>query len=99
MNVAVGQLTKQRIIRLLDDLPPKSLSVVEQFVLFLARQVRRSEPVVFAESAAQEPDEQRAAYRYPTVGLPPETLHGLVGLMPPVAGDALADTEALYDDV
>jgi len=38
-------------------------------------------------------------YLYPTVPLPPSSLDGLVGIMPRVGGDALADTESLYDEV
>ncbi len=36
-------------------------------------------------------------YKYPTVSVPFAQLEGLIGLLPPVGGDALADTEALYD--
>lgn len=43
--------------------------------------------------------EERPPYLYPTVLLPPSALDGLIGIMPPVGGDALADTEALYDEV
>lgn len=38
-------------------------------------------------------------YRYPTITLPATTLHELVGIMPAdFEGDALMDTEALYDN-
>jgi len=39
------------------------------------------------------------AYRYPTVSVPLSSLDGLIGIMPGIKGDALADTEALLDEV
>jgi hypothetical protein len=36
-------------------------------------------------------------YCYPTVPLPASALDSLVDIMPPVGGDALSDTEALYN--
>ena len=89
-----ARLTRDHILSLLDDLPPESLAVVEQFVRFLREQTRQGRPVV---SVSEEKD--RPSYRYPTVPLPVSALDGLVGIMPPVGGDALADTEALYDEV
>ena len=43
------------------------------------------------------PDGDVAPYRYPTVPVPASSLGKFIDLMPPVGGDALADTEALYD--
>jgi hypothetical protein len=34
-----------------------------------------------------------------TVEMPADSLLGLMGLLPPIGGDALTDTEALYDQV
>jgi hypothetical protein len=87
------QRTKRKIDELLEGLPLQSLVVVEQFVRFLREQAQRGQPVVTASG------EKLASFRYPTVPVPPSVLDGLVGLMPPVEGDALADTEALYDKV
>ncbi len=87
------QTTQNRILALLGDLPSESLTVVEQFVRFLREQARTARPVVIT------PTEEPPPFRYPTVPLPPSVLDGLVGIMPPVGGDALADTEALYDEV
>ena len=47
----------------------------------------------------QEDCQEDLAFIYPTIPLPASTFSGLVGTMPPVGGDALADTEALFDDV
>jgi hypothetical protein len=38
-------------------------------------------------------------YCYPTVSVPLSSLDGLIDIMPGIEGDALADTEALYDEV
>ncbi len=38
-------------------------------------------------------------YCYPTVSIPPSSLDGLIAIIPGIEGDALADTEALYDEV
>ncbi|HOU15725.1 MAG TPA: type II toxin-antitoxin system Phd/YefM family antitoxin [Anaerolineae bacterium] len=40
---------------------------------------------------------EKPPYLYPTVSVPFSMLEGLIGIMPAVGGDALADTEALYD--
>ena len=82
---------QRHILALLQDLPPESLTLVKQFVQFLREQARRGQPVVVRE--------ERARYMYPNVPVPASSLDGLVGIMPEVEGDALADTEALYDEV
>jgi hypothetical protein len=94
MDAATSQTTKQRIYKLLDDLPPTSLSVVEQFVEFMHQQARRRQPVVITS------DREAPSYRYPTVKNPASSLSAWLNLLPEgCEGDALADTEALYDDV
>jgi hypothetical protein len=85
------EATQTHIVKLLSDLSPDSLAFVEQLVLFLRE--RTQLPVTLAAR------EKRAPYLYPTVPVPPSLVDGLVGIMPPVGGDALADTEALYDQV
>jgi hypothetical protein len=94
-----AQITKQEIAELLDDLPMKSLVVVEQFVRFLHEQMRQGQLVVTTSNASITEDKASHPFRYPTVSLPHSVLDGLVGIMPPVGGDALVDTEALYDKV
>jgi hypothetical protein len=85
--------TRRHILALLNDLPAESLTVVEQFILFLHQQARQGQPVVTVSGTLSSP------YRYPSVPLPPSALDGLIGLMPPIEGDALADTEAIYDEI
>jgi hypothetical protein len=82
-TLASTQLTKRKISELLDGLPPESLKVVEQFVRFLYQQ----------EPATSEP-------RYATAPAPTSSLDAwTVLLLEGYTGDALADTEALYDEV
>jgi hypothetical protein len=90
-----AQTIQDRIVPLLYDLPSESLTVAEQFVKFLRDQARRGQAVV----AGPEKEKKEPPYRYPTVPVPASSLDGLVGIMPPVGGDALADTEALYEEV
>lgn len=88
------ETAKGRIFSLLNDLPPENLTIIERFVQFLREQARRDQPI-----AAVFEQKERPPYLYPTVPLPASVLDGLIGIMPPVEGDALADTEALYDEV
>ncbi|MBC7228062.1 MAG: hypothetical protein H5T61_12680 [Thermoflexales bacterium] len=89
----VAEQVQNRILSLLDKLPPESLAVVEQFVQFVYELAQKGQVV---ETVAKP---QGAPYLYPTVPVPASTLRSLSGIMPPVGGDALADTEALYEDV
>jgi len=86
-------LTQSRILALLNSLPPESLSVVEQFVRFLQEQSRQGRPVaMISEQKGQ------FSYRYPTIALALSSLDRWLNLVPEgYEGDALADTEALYD--
>jgi hypothetical protein len=93
-NANVQTSTQSRIAALLEDLPPESLTLVERFVQFLHDQARRGQPV-----GSVSVGEERPPYVYPTVPLPTSVVDGLIGIVPPVGGDALADTEALYDEV
>ncbi len=88
------QTAQERILALLDELPSESLVTVEHFVQFLREQARQGQPVAVASEK-----KDRHPYRYPTVPVPASSLDNLVGIMSPVGGDALADTEALYDEV
>lgn len=77
------QVAKQTISELLDGLSPQNLRSVEDFVRFLRQQ--------------EAPVRGR---RYPTVENPPSSLNAWVALATEgYDGDALADTEALYDEV
>lgn len=86
--------TQNRIVSLLGELPPESLTIVERFVQFLREQARRGQPVVVVSEQKERP------YTYPTVTVPASSLDGWLNLVPEgYEGDALADTEALYDEV
>jgi hypothetical protein len=41
---------------------------------------------------------EQPVYRYPTVPVPASAIDGLIGIMPGIEGDALAETEALYEE-
>lgn len=74
---------KPELLRVLDALPPSRQTQVLDFARFLYRQVAVAEPPVAQDI------EVRA--------VPATTLLRLTGLVA-LGGDALADTEALYDD-
>ncbi len=89
------QSVRQSILDLLEDLSPESLTMVETFVRSLRDQAQRGKPVVVAPDLAQLP-----RFRYPTVSMPASSLDKWMDLVPQgYEGDALADTEALYDEV
>ncbi len=89
------RVARERILSLLDDLPLESLVVLEQFVQFLYEQAQQGRPVV---SESREPAE-KPPYLYPTISVPASSLDDWVNLLPEgYEGDALADTEALYDE-
>ncbi|MBT3391337.1 MAG: hypothetical protein HN413_13120 [Chloroflexi bacterium] len=77
---------------LLADLPPESVRLVEQFVLFLREQAYQNQ-----ESATIVKEVQRSPYMYPTVAVPAKSIDGLIGIMPPLGGNALEDAEVLYN--
>jgi len=90
--MATESQTRINITSLLAELPPENLRLVEQFVHFLREQARQGYTVVRAPVK-----KKRQPYLYPTVAVPAKTLDGLIGIMPPVGGNALEDSEALYD--
>jgi len=75
---------------LLDDLPTENRMMVEQFVRFLHNR-KPGRPATTLE---------QPHFRYPTVPLPASSLDAWVNLLPKgYEGDALADTEALFEAV
>jgi hypothetical protein len=83
------QKERQKIIALIDELPAASLPLVETFIRFMQTQ----QPDKTSEKSKQTP------WLYPTVPVAPESLDRLIGIMSDVEGDALLDTEAIYDEV
>ena len=86
----------QEIVTLLNDLPTDSLVTVRQFVAFLHQQAHAYPGIdqPLGNGKAEKP-----RYQYPTVPVPTSKLLELAGILSGYEGDALADTEALYDDV
>jgi len=89
----------QDIVTLLNDLPADSLVTVRQFVAFLHQQAQQGHVLQGVEPLPVNGKSGKSRYQYPTVSVPVATLRELIGIMPLVGGDALADTEALYDVV
>ncbi len=88
---------REHLHKLLDKLPAESLPVVEAFLRFLNRQAEEQKPVILTEPQAA--GEKRPPYRYPAVAAPISALREVIGILPEgYEGDALADTEALYDE-
>jgi hypothetical protein len=90
---AYADQVQRRILPLLETLPPESLTVVEQFVRFVHELAQEGQVVETSKPKG------RAPYLYPTVPVPASSLAQWVNLLPEgYDGDALADTEALYDE-
>ena len=88
------KLAQTRILPLLEDLPPESLKIVEQFVRFLHEEAQQGNLVV-----ASTPSANRPSYLYPTIPVAPSSLNQWLDLVPSgYDGDALKDTEALYKE-
>jgi hypothetical protein len=88
MTLTETQTIRQNILTLLDELPPDRLPMVETFMRFMQAQAA--------------PTPQPTPWVYPTVTLPASSLASWIGLLDETEGyegDALADTEALYDEV
>ena len=77
---------KPELLRVLDALPQFRQAEVLDFARFLHQQMVAGEP------AEMGPPQQIEVHR-----VPPTTLVGLTGLVA-LGGDAVADTEALYDN-
>jgi len=77
------------LYRLIEKLPLESLNIMQQFAAFLSQQT----------SDTPTPSmEQKRTLEIVTV--PASRLAGLIGLLSPgYEGNALDDTEALYDDI
>lgn len=79
----------EKIVTLLEQLPPGAVMMLQEIFELLARQ--QSVPVV-------EPAPGMHPYRYSTVVVPADEVLKLAAETPVgYPGDALADTEALYD--
>jgi hypothetical protein len=83
--------SRQRIQLLIEEMPADTLSFVEQLLLLVRRQNFSLEPTV---------PKEEMKFRYPIVFLPATSLQKWSQLLDEgYEGDALADTESLYDDV
>jgi hypothetical protein len=80
---------------ILAELPPESVQALEQFARFLREQARRGQP-----ATARRQKGKQQPYLYPTIAVPASSVEKWIGLFPGEGyeGDALEDSEALYDD-
>ena len=86
--------TQTEITSLLNELSPENLQLVEQFVRFLREQARRGQPIEIVKRKGKKQE-----YLYPTVAVPASSLDNWLNLVPGgYEGDALKDSEALYDE-
>jgi len=67
-------------------MPLESLLALREFAAFLRYRRETRSSVGPGEIAG-----------YPTIEMPADSLLHLMDILPPIGGDALADTEALYD--
>lgn len=86
---------QDEIVALMQDLPYDSLLMLREFSHFLRFQIQwRRTAQTNATQAVTFPD---TPVPYPAVRVPPAQLLRLIGAFPPLGGDALADTEAIYE--
>ena len=88
-----NEALQEKILTLIADLPPESLTIIEQFVRFIRAQVENGLVIDSHNVHKVSPP-----YLYPTVGVPASIIKDLMGIAPPVGGDALEDSEKLYND-
>ena len=87
------QASKTRILALLDELPPESFSAVERFLCVLRERTRQASAPAKAGRTGRG-----APFAYPTVSIPASRLFVWVDAVPDgYEGDALSDSEALYE--
>jgi excisionase family DNA binding protein len=72
--------------------------VVGRIVLQLV-QLPADDVSAVAQLVARLRQQRQPSVHHLTVEMPADSLLGLTDLLPPIGGDALADTEALYDQV
>jgi len=85
---------REDVMAIVQDLPEPKLEAAKRYLESLREECEQEE----TQPASRKPVE---GPRYRIVPLPYEALDALMGILdsPDLAGDALADTEALYDEV
>ena len=91
MKTSSNQEVKQALWDILEQLPPAQRHQVLDFARFLYQQVLTT-PRSLGETEGEPVPEQKIQLRL----VPAESLAGLTGLVS-LGGDAVADTEALYN--
>jgi hypothetical protein len=93
------QTVQDEIAILVQELPYDSLLTLREFGRFLRfqRQQQSTTPVSTSAHEVQPPLFHGRQIYYPLVRVAPAQLLELVGALPSIGGDALADTEAIYE--
>ncbi len=93
------EAARDRLNKLLDQLPAESLPVVEAFLRFLNRLDVEQKSVVLTEPQFVE-DERPSDCRPTVIVAPISTLREVIDILPDgYTGDALSDTQVLYDEI
>jgi hypothetical protein len=93
------ETVRDEIVALMQELPDDSLLMLREFGRFLRFQVqqRRTVLVPVPANMTHVPTFQSGQTHFSLVRVSPAQLLHLIGAFPPLGGDALADTEALYE--
>lgn len=86
-TVTTSRALQREIAGQMNDLSLDGLLVLREFAASLRQRTLREKSI------------SPTLLRHPTVEMPADSLLGLMDLLPPVGGDALADSESLYDQV
>lgn len=96
--------TYQEVVTALDELPPEALWTLRDFVAFLHTQYRHKPAIANSEKTTLSelkmifsPTDLSATNLSPTIDVSIAQVQQLIGLLPELEGDALADSEAIYD--
>ena len=84
---ASTKAVQQEIAGQMKDLPLEWLLAFRDYAELLHKHALRVQPI------------STPLLRRPTVEVPANSLLGLIAMLPPIGGDALVDTEALYDQL
>jgi hypothetical protein len=86
-------IVQDEIVALMQELPDDSLLMLREF----GRLLLQYRPTAVPASAIGVPLPAAAQAHFPLVRVAPVQLLNLIGALPPLGGDALADSEALYE--
>jgi hypothetical protein len=86
---------QEEIVALAQELPYDSLLMLREFGRFLRFQIQQQGRTAQTDEAPLV-TLPAISTQYPLMRVPPAKLLRLIGALPPLGGDALADTETIY---